>query len=113
MKTRRFALTTVVFAAAVGLSLSAVAANTTQTIKQVELRVSTSTPDLLLQTNDGVNYQGTATYSQGCGIVAPTADAVKIWASLGQAALLSGKNVTIYYTNCGGTNWIQDVVLVR
>ena len=113
MRFHKFALTTLVFAAALGFSLSAFANNTTQTIKQVELRVATSTPDLLLQTNDGVNYQGTATYAPGCGIVAPTADAVKIWASLGQAALLSGKNVTIYWTNCGGTNWLQDVVLVR
>jgi hypothetical protein len=97
--------------ALIAFSAPAFASSVTKTVKQVEYRNSTATPDLLLQTSDGVNYQATATYNPGCGVLTPSIDTVKIWVGLGQAALLSGKSVTIYFTVCGSTNWIQDVVL--
>ena len=38
-------------------------------------------------------------------------DTIKIWMSLAQAAQLSGKSTIIYYTVCGGLNYINDVVM--
>jgi hypothetical protein len=113
MKVRKLSLIVVAFSVALGISISALASSTTKTLKQVEYRNTTLTPDLLLQTSDGINYQATATLAPGCSVLAPSIDTVKIWASLGQAALLAGKNVQIYYTTCNSTNWIQDVILIQ
>jgi hypothetical protein len=38
-------------------------------------------------------------------------ETAKVWASLAQSALLSGRNVRIYYTYCGGYNWIYALDL--
>jgi hypothetical protein len=64
---------------------------------------------VLLQTANGVNYVGVLTAGAGCTTHNKTIDTLKSWQSLGQAALLSGKNVKIYFTACGGTNYISAV----
>lgn len=98
----------------VGLASGANAASTGTTyVKQVEFRQNTTTPDLIVQTGASINYQASIGYSPGCSIVAATADSVKTWASLAQASLLTGKNVTIYYNSCNSVNWIYDIVLTR
>jgi hypothetical protein len=111
VKTKVLALTVALITVAVPALAAGPSVETT--VKQVEYRNITLTPDLLLQSSNGTNFQATATYSPGCGVLTPSIDTVKLWASLGQAALLSGKNVTIYYTACLGTNWINDVVLMQ
>lgn len=60
----------------------------------------------------GVNYVAQPT-SPGCSIPAISADTLKIWASLAQASVLSGKTLTIYYDDCSGTHYITDLVLVK
>jgi len=49
----------------------------------------------------------------GCNIPVPSADTVKIWLGLAQAALLSGKSVDIGYTDCSGYHWIVSFTLKR
>lgn len=67
---------------------------------------------LLVQDPQGVNYYAQLT-SPCTGIAANSIDTIKIWQSLAQSALLSNKNVTLYYTTCSGgtTNYITDIVL--
>jgi hypothetical protein len=106
---RKLALATV--ALVITVAVPALAA---QKIIQVEY-INTTTPNLYLQGADGINYQATAGYSPCAAVNAPNIDTVKIWASLGQAALLSGKNATIYTGSCAGSSvhWITDVVLAQ
>lgn len=52
-------------------------------------------------------YYADVRISPGCGMSAPTAEAVRIWQSLAQSALLSGKTVSIGYSDCGGYHYIQ------
>lgn len=40
------------------------------------------------------------------------ADTLKAWLSLGQAALLSGKRVKVYFANCGGMKLIESVTVL-
>lgn len=47
----------------------------------------------------------------GCGTTG--IDAIKIWTSLEQAALLSGKNIKITFTTCSGSYGITQVDLVQ
>jgi hypothetical protein len=61
---------------------------------------------LALILSDGRTYYGTPGTSVGCGIPVQSADAVKVWASLGQGALLSGKTVSIGYVDCNGNHYI-------
>ena len=51
--------------------------------------------------------------SPGCGIAANSIDTIKAWQSLAQGALLSGRKIRIYYTDCGTGHWITDVVLMQ
>ena len=70
---------------------------------------------LTFQVAGGANYaaQTTAVTGTGCSIPALSLDTLKLWASMGQASLLSGKTLTFYVNTCNGTAWIYDVVLVK
>jgi hypothetical protein len=47
-------------------------------------------------------------------VPANSIDTIKIWQSIAQSALLSGKNATLYYTACSnGVKYITDVVVIR
>ena len=68
----------------------------------------------------GINYVGTQTTvacSNGITIPGRNIDTIRFWHSLSQAALLSGKTLTIYYDDCvvNGvtTHYLNDVVLVK
>jgi hypothetical protein len=116
-------LSLAVAALVVGTSVPAFAAPVTSSahlpVVQTEYNNNASPgPVLLIQLTDGVNYSatlGVAPCTGVGGVVAPTSDTLKIWASLAQGALLSGKNVTIYWSDCSmtGARFITDVVLVR
>jgi hypothetical protein len=54
----------------------------------------------------GVNYYGQLTPGGTCGPFGQTVDTLKAWQSLAQSALLSGKTLTITFTNCQGFNFI-------
>lgn len=69
-------------------------------------------PGSLMIQYAGVNYQAFLT-SPCSGIPGYSADTIKIWASLAQASLLSGKTLTIYYSDCGSGHYISDLVLVK
>jgi hypothetical protein len=62
---------------------------------------------LLVQTASGSNYVGLLTAGAGCTTHNKNIDTLKSWLSMGQAALLSGKRVKIYFTACGGQNYIS------
>lgn len=98
----------------------AFAGNNNGTLTHVEYFYNGGTPSLLLQQNgnSGVNYWAqmvNANDSNGnpCSpAINVDIDTIKIWVSIAQAAELSGKSTTIYYSStCNGTNYIQDVVM--
>jgi hypothetical protein len=62
---------------------------------------------LLVQTAAGSNYVSMLTAGVGCTAHNKNIDTLKSWLSMGQAALLSGKTVKIYFTACGGSNYIS------
>jgi hypothetical protein len=45
----------------------------------------------------------------GCPV--SSQETLKIWASMAQAALLSGKSLRVYSTYCGSRNYINDLVI--
>lgn len=61
---------------------------------------------LLVQLSSGTNYHGVLTAVAGCTAYNQTADTLKVWQSMAQAALLSGKKLNLYFTACGGFNYI-------
>ncbi len=64
----------------------------------------------------GVNYVGTQT-AQCAAVPARSIDTIRFWNSLAQAALLSGKTLTIYFDDCTvngvTTHYLNDLVLVQ
>jgi hypothetical protein len=88
------------------ISLPAAAADVTAIHAQVEYG------SLLMVQLTSINYVAQSA-SPGCSIPANTADTLKIWVNLSQAALLSSKNLKVYFTSCSGTNYIRDLVLIR
>jgi hypothetical protein len=72
---------------------------------------------LLIQFKEGSTYTNTyANPGQGvaadCPINAPTLETTKVWLSMAQASVLSGRNLTVSYTTCtGGWNWITAIDL--
>ena len=61
---------------------------------------------LLIQDAAGNNFTAQLATQSGCTGNNQTIDTIKSWLSLGQAALLSGKTVRIYFNVCGGANYI-------
>jgi hypothetical protein len=52
-------------------------------------------------------YYADVGVSAGCGLSVPTVETVRNWQSLAQSALLSGKTVSVGYSDCGGFHYIQ------
>jgi hypothetical protein len=100
-------------AAALLLGSTALAAVTAaQPVKVVEFTQQAGYNQLLVQLNDGTNYYANpGQAAPGCGINAATLETTKVWLSLVQSSLLSGKNAKIYYTACIGYNWITGIDL--
>lgn len=68
---------------------------------------------LQMPSTSEVNFLGQTAQPCTGGAPATTTDTLKVWASLGQAALLAGKSVRIYWTKCSssGTPYITAVDL--
>ena len=94
----------------VSFSAAAFAAGPTQVVGGLS-QVEYPGTYLMIQYS-GVNYIGQGA-SPGCSLPAYSADTIKMWASLSQASLLSGKNMTIYYNDCNGAHYISDLVLIK
>jgi hypothetical protein len=94
--------------AAVTSGGSALAASTTGTVTFVEYQVISTGNEQFVLKQGGINYIAEQT-SPGCGIPNLSADAIKQFSSLAQAAYLAGKTVTIQYTSCLTFNWITAV----
>ncbi len=74
--------------------------------------VEYTTGQLLIQLNTAngvVNYVAATTPPSNCSSYARPLDTQKMFMSLAQAALLSGKTMVIYYTNCNTVNYITTV----
>ena len=52
------------------------------------------------------SYHAVSGTSPGCNISAPSPDTVRTWIGFAQTALLSGKTVSIGYSDCGGRHYI-------
>jgi hypothetical protein len=91
-------------------SASAFAATCAPNIVEYNAPTGTTFP-LLIQCSP-TNYVGLISATGGCP--AQSVDTLKIWASLAQAAVLSGKKLNIYTTTCGSTsNVITAIDLVQ
>jgi len=90
------------------LSLSIVAAASTAGALDKQATVNAveySQGVLLIQLSDGTNYFGQVTADASiCNVHNVTLDTLNKWQSLAEAALLSGKQLKIYFTNCGSPN---------
>jgi hypothetical protein len=109
---RRLLATLASFSLATGFSLSAAADSVEASGGPTQVEY----PGYLMIQYAGVNYR-TSTSSPCAGVAAVSTDAVKIWASLAQASLLSGKNMKIYFKSCVSngvtTRYITDLVLKK
>lgn len=70
--------------------------NTTNTVSILEY----NTTGLTLQLATGTNYLATMNAQAGCTAYNTSIEAIKSWQALAQGALLSGKTVRVYYTQC-------------
>jgi hypothetical protein len=117
---RKGILTLIALLAVVTMTLAARPASATSgsasgQLTQVEFNAGNpSWPYVILQMNStgGTNYYGQQP-SPGCSIPANSADTIKAFHSLAQAAFLTGKTVTVYYNVCWGFNYIYDVTVQR
>jgi hypothetical protein len=107
MKTLRRCILTFVATILVGGGIAH--ATTGTTIVGSTVTAVTATPNVFITTSDGLTTMAPWNWSTCAG--APTVDTVKLWASLAQAALLSGKSVSISWNACdsSGTKWITMV----
>ena len=67
-------------------------------------------PNELMVQIASINYEAQLA-SPGCSIPANTIDTLKFWQTLAQGGLLSGRQIRIYYTDCGTRHMITDIVL--
>jgi hypothetical protein len=94
-----------------GASRSALAVNSPVT--QLEYLSTTNTLIIQITNAGNFEYYKAQLTSPGCNIAATSIDTIKIWLSIAQASLLSGKNVTLYSTTCNSQNYLYDIVLAR
>jgi hypothetical protein len=66
---------------------------------------------LRVQLNNGKFYFANPGQGQQCQIPEPTLDTAKVWYSLANSSVMSGRKVTIGYTECGGYDWITSIDL--
>lgn len=109
---KRFALAAAVATTLFSSTAFAFSSSSVTTVNIVEYGQYSGFSQLLVQLTGGVNYYANpGQASPGCGVNMATVETAKTWTSLAQSALLSGRNVRIYYTYCNGTNWIQALDL--
>ncbi len=85
-----------------------------QTVSVINFNFINSTPQLAVKLSDNAVYIANVVAGNECGTVpSPPMETVKMWQSLLQSALLSGKKVNILFTDCGGFHWINEVDLTQ
>jgi hypothetical protein len=67
--------------------------------------------NLTIQLTDGINYLATTNASPCSSSYSQSLDTIKIWSSMAQAALLSGKMLNVYFTQCAA-NGIHYVTVL-
>ena len=95
------ALTVFAFLAVIATGTPAQAANVGCNVTQVEYYPGT----LLIQCPAG-NFLAQQNPPSGCGAYTHTLETQKLWLSMAQSAITSGKPVFFYYETCGGINMI-------
>jgi hypothetical protein len=58
-------------------------------------------------------YYAATSMPAGCTSLNRSQDVLKVWLSLAQAAVLSGKKLNLSYVPCGGFNYITSMQLER
>jgi len=117
MRTRlkRFKLPALAAAAAALLLCSTVLASSApaQPVKVAEITQQAGYTQLFVQLNDNTNLVANIgqTIDSSCNVPTVTMDTARMWLSLAQASVLSGRNVKIYYNHCVGWNWILGIDL--
>lgn len=99
-------------ALAVTLASSLASAACTATLVEYSPILTNGNPHLLIQCG-GTNFVSVVSPPGGCASHARTLDTLKIWLSIAQGALLSGKGLNIYSTSCGGMNMMTTIDLVQ
>jgi hypothetical protein len=106
------------FSAAVGAAMAVTAATPAfatstsgnRTVSWIQYGDDNNVPQLSIKLSDNVVYY--ANTGASCAPVpAPNVDTVKMWLSMAQAALLSGKLITISFQSCANYSWIVAVTL--
>jgi hypothetical protein len=84
----------------------------TGTVAQLEYVGYGSPPYLMVQldSNRSINYYAQQP-SPGCGIASISIDTIKIWMSLLQLSMITGKSALLYTNSCGSYDYIVDVVV--
>lgn len=87
-------------------------AQATVSLVQFSNNGTTSTPQLVIQLNTSPlsNYFANVG-STVCG-TAPSMETAKLWATMAQASLLSGKKLNVSFTDCGGYHFITSIDLL-
>lgn len=86
------------------------------TVKQINFNDFNGVPQLAVLLSDNAVYVANVVSGNECtGIPSPSIEVVKQWQSMFSAALLSGKSVRLWYTDCGSptTHWINEVDLYQ
>jgi hypothetical protein len=100
---RGLLLATVVSAAMITASTPAFATTSTCAPTLVGYKSDASSSYIAMSCGGASYYAWTAGTPTGCTAV--SADAAKSWVSLAQAAVLSGKQVTVIFSTCSTSNW--------
>lgn len=94
---------------AVSIGKSAVAGSVTCVPNTIEYYNAT----LIVQCSPTNYYAQTYPPASPCEANVNFLDNMKMWMTLAQSALLSGKSLKIEYTTCGTTNYINVIDLIR
>jgi hypothetical protein len=104
----------------VALPSRAFAQNRNGTVVLVQYSFNSGNPQLIVQQQDSSNPPSTVSFLAprtppgGCSVVPQLdIDTIKTGQSIAQAAKLSGKSTTVYYTSCNGANYLTDLVMVN
>ena len=97
----------------VGARTAAATSTVTCTPTQVQYNDAPGFKYVLVQCVGGANYAAQITPGSPCESNARTMDVLKIVQSLAEAALLSGKNLSIGYNACSNGNFIESVTLLK
>jgi hypothetical protein len=82
-------------------------------VSYAELSLDNRSPELALYCVEGNFYAWRYVRGSESTCAARPAESLRLWQSLAQASLLSGKTLRIYYDNCAGFNQIASIHLIK